>query len=117
MSWFHVQVWEHVPAFSAQSGTSPSPPCPHFHTRVRSGLYDRVETQPGLDKFWNDPQGLEQKALGPLLKWAKAVVPAEQQASTPLFLMATAGVRRLQQNRRDALLSSVRQLLCTSGFR
>lgn len=76
-----------------------------------------METQPGLDKFWNDPRGLEQNALGPLLKWAKAIVPVEQQASTPLFLMATAGVRRLQQDRRDALLSSVRQLLSTSGFR
>jgi Golgi nucleoside diphosphatase len=66
----------------------------HRHART-ADLYDRVETQPGLDRFADDPAGLERQALGPLLEWAREVVPREQHGATPLYLLATAGVRRL----------------------
>lgn len=57
--------------------------------------YQRVETEPGLDAFADDPDGLRRKALGPLLEWAEAVVPPSQWAATPLFLFGTAGLRKL----------------------
>lgn len=75
-------------------------------TSLRSGLnkkrrgsqsgraYDRMETEPGLDKLVHNVSGLK-AALKPLLKWAQKQIPEDSHKSTSLFLYATAGVRRL----------------------
>jgi Golgi nucleoside diphosphatase len=57
------------------------------------------------------------KALGPLLDWARAVVPARQRARTPAFLLGTAGLRKLAPEARHALLADIRACLAASGFR
>eukprot|EP00798_Chlamydomonas_sp_ICE-L_P008755 gene8755-33617_t len=80
-------------------------------------LYNRVETHPGVDKFSQDPVGLRHRALGPLLEWAQAVVPIHEWATTPIFLFATAGVRRLPKSDQSALMQSVSWILSGSGFR
>ena len=61
--------------------------------------------------------GVQDVALGPLLDWARAVVPKAQRARTPLFLFGTAGMRKLAPEARAALLSDVRACLAASGFR
>jgi hypothetical protein len=73
-------------------------------------MYKRVETQPGLDQFAGDRAGLERRALGPLLQWARAVVPRGARASTPLFIAATAGLRRLPEGVRQDLLADVQRV-------
>lgn len=85
----------------------------------RSGIraYERVETLPGLDSCRGDVDKLRGECLGPLLDWAKAVVHKTQQASTPLFLFATSGVRRLPKDQQNDLMKDVKQVLSTSGFR
>lgn len=50
-----------------------------------------METLPGLDSFAGRMAELQAQALGPLLEWAKAVVPAHRRHAVPLFLFATAG--------------------------
>ncbi len=50
-----------------------------------------METLPGLDSFAGRMAELQTQALGPLLDWAKAVVPADRRHAVPLFLFATAG--------------------------
>ena len=82
-----------------------------------SGLYNRVETQPGLDQFSSDPDGLRDQSLGPLLEWAHAVVPERQWSSTPLFMLATAGLRKLPEAEQKALMEGARGVLARSGFR
>lgn len=66
---------------------------------VPAGQYNRVETVPGLDSFADRPAELASQSLGPLLAWAKAVIPRRQHPSVPLFLFATAGacLRGLRQ--------------------
>lgn len=84
----------------------PSPP----HSSVpwpHAGMYKRVETQPGLDKFIGDASGLQRQALGPLFSWARAVVPAAARRSTPMFIMGTAGMRRLPDAQRADLLADI----------
>jgi hypothetical protein len=54
---------------------------------------------------------------GPLLGWAKAVVPRRRRASTPVFLYATAGLRKLAEGQQEDLMHSVRSVLRTSPFR
>ncbi|GAX78358.1 hypothetical protein CEUSTIGMA_g5800.t1 [Chlamydomonas eustigma] len=85
--------------------------------KARKGIYERVETQPGIDTFANDLQGLRTRSLGPLLNWACAVIPSRQRSSTPLYLFATAGVRKLPEASRDHLLNAIRAELSVSGFR
>jgi Golgi nucleoside diphosphatase len=82
-----------------------------------AGVYNRVETQPGLDQFADDPAQLADVALGPLLAWARAVVPVDQHTSSPVFLMGTGGLRRLQDSKRQLLMQHVRNTLSKSGFR
>jgi hypothetical protein len=82
-----------------------------------TGLYNRVETQPGLDAFLGNPAGLTSLAIEPLLAWARAVVPPGQHAATPLFLLGTGGLRRLEVHARAALMADTRKLLAGSGFR
>ncbi|BDA48267.1 probable ectonucleoside triphosphate diphosphohydrolase 5 at N-terminal half [Coccomyxa sp. Obi] len=79
--------------------------------------YERLETEPGLDRFVADAEGLEQRALRPLLEWAEAVVPRRQWHRTPLFLFGTAGLRKLPAEGRAALLDDVRAALSRCNFR
>ncbi len=72
-------------------------------------MYKRVETQPGLDKFIGDAAGLQHQALGPLFNWARAVVPARSRKSTPLFILGTAGMRRLPDVQRADLLADIQR--------
>lgn len=79
--------------------------------------YERVETEPGLDKFVGNAQGLQTHALGPLLDWAAAVVPARQHSRTPIFLLGTAGLRRLPYEQQQELLVTAGDVLAASPFR
>ena len=76
-----------------------------------------METLPGLDSCRGGEATLKGSFLGPLLEWAKAVVPNSQHSSTPLFLFATAGVRRLPDDVKQQLMSDVKKVLRASGFR
>ena len=67
--------------------------------------YKRKETEPGLDKFVRDSKGLRSKALTPLLEWALQKVPPLKRGQTPIFLFATAGLRRLPIPDSDWLLT------------
>lgn len=64
-------------------------------TSLRNGLkkksgsqsgraYDRMETEPGLDKLVHNVTGLK-GALKPLLKWAMKQIPEDFHKSTSLF--------------------------------
>lgn len=77
--------------------------------------YDRMETEPGLDKLIHNKSGLE-AALKPLIKWAKKQIPEEAHKSTSLFLYATAGVRRLQNADSKWLLDNALSILKGSPF-
>eukprot|EP00775_Hariotina_reticulata_P012973 gene12973-13102_t len=96
----------------------PPSAAPHLIPKGQAkGMYNRVETQPGLDHFAEHPAQLAEVALEPLLAWAHAVVPADQHSSSPVFLMGTGGLRRLQDSKRERLMEHVRHILSTSGFR
>jgi hypothetical protein len=97
----------------------PIPPSAAAHLvpkHASKGMYNRVETRPGLDAFAAHPTGVS-GALGPLLAWAQAVVPSARHHSTPLFFMGTGGLRRLPAGQQELLLAEVRKQLRQSGFR
>jgi hypothetical protein len=80
--------------------------------------YKRVETEPGLHTFSNATSSyplIRKVALSPLLDWAKAVVPVKQWSSTPVFLFATAGMRKLPKSDQDKILAEARQVLTSES--
>ncbi|KAL5544146.1 hypothetical protein UlMin_007930 [Ulmus minor] len=56
--------------------------------------YHCMQTKPGLDKFVGNSSGVR-LSLEPLISWAEHIVPLERHSSTPIFVLATAGLRRL----------------------
>ncbi|XP_022985088.1 probable apyrase 7 [Cucurbita maxima] len=77
--------------------------------------YDRMETEPGLDKLVRNITGLR-KAIKPLLQWAEKQIPKRAHESTSLFLYATAGVRRLPPANSKWLLDNAWSILKSSRF-
>jgi Golgi apyrase len=71
----------------------------------------------GLSSFADDPEGVEMY-LRPLLLHARSHVPPSLQRETPLFLLATAGMRLLSpQEQANVLLASCKFLKLHSNFR
>ncbi|XP_057758403.1 probable apyrase 7 isoform X1 [Arachis stenosperma] len=84
--------------------------------RSQSGrAYDRMETEPGLDKLVNNVTGLK-GALKPLIRWAQKQIPAHAHRGTSVFLYATAGVRRLPSTDSKWLLDNAWSVLKQSPF-
>ncbi|KAK7386598.1 hypothetical protein VNO78_26931 [Psophocarpus tetragonolobus] len=83
--------------------------------RASGRAYDRMETEPGLDKLLHNVTGLK-TALRPLLKWAQKQIPEGSHKSTSLFLYATAGVRRLPFDDSKWLLDNAWNVLKLSPF-
>lgn len=82
----------------------------------RQRLYKRVETEPGLDKLYRNSTGIK-LALGPLLDWAGRHIPRHAYANTQVFLLATAGLRRLPEEQQDWILDHAWSVLAKSPFK
>uniref|UniRef100_A0A7C9APC4 Apyrase n=1 Tax=Opuntia streptacantha TaxID=393608 RepID=A0A7C9APC4_OPUST len=77
--------------------------------------YNRMETEPGLDKLVRNSTGLK-SAIKPLLRWAEKQIPKSSHKTTSLFLYATGGVRRLPAPDSEWLLNHVWSVLKSSPF-
>ncbi|XP_020622389.1 ectonucleoside triphosphate diphosphohydrolase 1-like [Orbicella faveolata] len=67
------------------------------------------KVEPGLSSLAEDPSQVEEY-MTPLLESAKKTIPEDKQASTPIFLLATAGMRLLPEDQADAILNEVQKL-------
>lgn len=75
----------------------------------------KLKTSPGLSSFAREPAGAV-ASLAPLLQFAASHVPPHLRSSTPVLLMATAGLRLLPDTEAQALLNACRGVLAASGF-
>lgn len=78
--------------------------------------YKQVETEPGLDKMLHNGTALT-NALVPLLKCAEKQIPPYAHATTQLFLLATAGLRRLPPEHSEWILDNAWSELQKSSFK
>lgn len=76
---------------------------------------DLLKIKPGLSAHKAAPNEAG-ASLRPLIEHAKATVPANLVAETPVFLMATAGLRMVGETVKDQILASVCAELKSSGF-
>ncbi|KAJ7544446.1 hypothetical protein O6H91_09G079700 [Diphasiastrum complanatum] len=84
--------------------------------RKERKAYRRMETEPGIHKLLHNETGLK-SAIEPLLKWAKKQIPRISFDNTPVFVLATAGVRRLPTADSEWLLDKVWSILQKSPFK
>eukprot|EP00891_Asterochloris_glomerata_P009175 jgi/Astpho2/9175/fgenesh1_pm.00137_%23_2_t len=80
---------------------------------LQSDTFEQLK--PGLSSYPDDPQKAAE-SLQPLLDKALATVPASLQATTPIMLGATAGLRLLPEGKADKILDAVRKWLGQFAF-
>ncbi|KAG0258439.1 Guanosine-diphosphatase [Actinomortierella ambigua] len=71
-------------------------------------IFEHLE--PGLSSYDNDAEGAAE-SLDPLLKLALKTVPSFLHTSTPIAVKATAGLRKLGDEKSDRILAAVRDRL------
>lgn len=78
-------------------------------------FYHCLQTEPGLDKFLGNFSGVSD-ALKPLIRLAELWVPLERHGETPIIVLATAGLRRLQNDDAKKILKDVEEVVKGHGF-
>ncbi|XP_024359149.1 probable apyrase 7 [Physcomitrium patens] len=115
----HVYAWGHSPKDSLPVMVKPTysrdDSAPWFRVPGQQRAYKRVETEPGLDKTLNNVTAV-QHALQPLLEWAEKQIPPYARGSTRVFLLATAGLRRLPRMQSESILDDAFLVLQKSPF-
>eukprot|EP00908_Phaeocystis_cordata_P015586 Transcript_26740.p1 GENE.Transcript_26740~~Transcript_26740.p1 ORF type:complete len:511 (+),score=190.37 Transcript_26740:162-1535(+) len=76
---------------------------------------DLLKKKPGLSAYKDKPAEAG-SSLRELLDHAKSKIPQNLHAETPVFLMATAGLRMVGETIKDQILASVCAELSSSGF-
>ncbi|KAI9486039.1 MAG: nucleoside phosphatase family-domain-containing protein [Benjaminiella poitrasii] len=71
----------------------------------KDGLKWTSREEPGISTYGSKPNEIGEH-LDMLLDFSKEVVPADSHSSTPIFLMATAGMRLLPEDQQTTLLSA-----------
>ncbi|KAI5815401.1 nucleoside phosphatase family-domain-containing protein [Pyronema omphalodes] len=65
------------------------------------------KVKPGVSTFHDKPSSVGPDHLAPLFEHALQSIPKEEISSTPLFLLATAGMRLVEERERKALLDEI----------
>lgn len=111
----HVYEWSHVNSKVQET----LPIVVHSlseESHHENGLaYLRVQTEPGLDKFLHNESGLR-ASIEPLLNWAEQQIPPYAHRKTPVFLLATAGLRKLPSSDAKWILDKAWVILMSYPF-
>ncbi|KAI0797460.1 nucleoside phosphatase family-domain-containing protein [Abortiporus biennis] len=90
---------------------------PEVEKGVREGEEWVKKVEPGISSFADNPEGIA-AYLAPLLEHARTQIPPSLQPDTPLFLLATAGMRLLSpQQQAQVLKETCHFLKFHSNFR
>ncbi|GAA6034814.1 hypothetical protein JCM8097_009312 [Rhodosporidiobolus ruineniae] len=82
---------------------------------VEEGEGWHLKAEPGISTFGDNPQGVADY-LRPLIEHAASVIPADQLPHTPIYLLATAGMRLLPSEQQSAVLSATCDFLRSYPF-
>lgn len=67
----------------------------------------RKKVHPGVSTFGEKPEEVGPEHLAPLIDFALEIVPPEEVENTPIFLLATAGMRLLPEYQRAQVLENI----------
>ncbi|ODV89016.1 hypothetical protein CANCADRAFT_62105 [Tortispora caseinolytica NRRL Y-17796] len=77
----------------------------HWHKKIH----------PGISTYSDDPEGAWTDHVQTLISHAESIVPKSQQPRTPVYLLATAGMRLVEPVKRQAILDEVCKGLQSKG--
>ncbi|KIP08716.1 hypothetical protein PHLGIDRAFT_68805 [Phlebiopsis gigantea 11061_1 CR5-6] len=89
-----IYSWKDARAARDQGGPEVLDTLPVVEKGTRTGEDWVTKVEPGLSSFGDNPAGVA-TYLAPLLEHARTQIPPSLQLDTPLFLLATAGMRLL----------------------
>ncbi|KAI3777617.1 hypothetical protein L1987_47417 [Smallanthus sonchifolius] len=78
--------------------------------------YHCMQTEPGLDKFVGNASGVK-GSLESLIRRAEKWVPYERHKDTPIFVLATAGLRRLDKEIARGVLDDIEAVVKLHEFK
>ncbi|GAA6060705.1 hypothetical protein JCM10212_003326 [Sporobolomyces blumeae] len=88
-------------------------------SRVEKGVEEgdgwHLKVEPGISTFGGRPDEVGDY-LKPLIEFAASVIPEDQIASTPIYLLATAGMRLLPSDQQSSVLSAACSYIKTFPF-
>ncbi|BFZ58897.1 Golgi apyrase [Savitreella phatthalungensis] len=103
-----VQVYswkDNAVALAEVSGAAEFDALPRVEKGTEDGVGWMRKFKPGISTFADDVDHVGKKHIKDLLKHAKEVVPEHLHSQTPFYLMATAGMRLVEESKRDALMA------------
>ncbi|KAI9510277.1 nucleoside phosphatase family-domain-containing protein [Russula earlei] len=105
-----IYSWKDARAVRSALGPEASHTLPRVDKGTRKDQDWVIKVEPGLSSFAENPDDIP-PYLAPLLKHAQAHIPPSLHSETPLFLLATAGMRLLSSEHQAAILQSTCQFL------
>lgn len=75
--------------------------------RIETKKKWRKKVHPGVSTFGEKPEDVGPEHLAPLVDFALDIVPEDEVANTPIFLLATAGMRLLPEYQRSQVLDNI----------
>ncbi|KAF2813179.1 uncharacterized protein BDZ99DRAFT_411723 [Mytilinidion resinicola] len=99
----HIYRWLHSDYARDSANETDLERLPALHTKKKWTL----KKHPGISTFGDNPNEVGPEYLADLLQHALDVIPSDEVANTPIFLLATAGMRILPPLKQKALLEQV----------
>lgn len=75
--------------------------------KIKTDKKWRKKVHPGVSTFGERPEDIGPEHLAPLVEFALGIVPADEVENTPIFLLATAGMRLLPEHQRVQVLDNI----------
>ncbi|KAJ7286383.1 nucleoside-diphosphatase [Mycena rebaudengoi] len=112
-----IYSWRDPRTVTVEKGSTLSKSLPKVDKGTRNGEDWMIKVEPGISSYADDPESIAGH-LQPLLAHALDIVPPSLQPTTPLFLLATAGMRLLAPEKQALVLQTACRFLVThSHFR
>ncbi|EMC91943.1 hypothetical protein BAUCODRAFT_311656 [Baudoinia panamericana UAMH 10762] len=100
-----VYVYRYLKATAARADGSPTDLARLPEIKTKNKWNKKVH--PGISTFGTKPEQVGLEHLKELVEFAADIVPKDEVESTPIFLLATAGMRLLPDDQRIAVLENV----------
>ncbi|ETW86217.1 hypothetical protein HETIRDRAFT_60065, partial [Heterobasidion irregulare TC 32-1] len=100
-----IYSWRDARAVRDELGAKVYHSLPKVEKGTQSGEDWVTKVEPGISSFSDNPEGVS-AYLAPLLAHARERIPPSLHAQTPLFLLATAGMRLLSPEQQATVLQS-----------
>ncbi|KAJ7029329.1 nucleoside-diphosphatase [Mycena alexandri] len=107
-----IYSWRDPRTIAVEKGSVLSKSLPKVEKGTREGEAWMTKVEPGISSFADTPESIPQH-LRPLLVHARNLVPPSLQPTTPLFLLATAGMRLLSPEKQALVLQHTCTFLVT----